>query len=85
MTGFVLLFSGVFLVVVGIWRGYLAARSAVLPFVAAGPAAPLLVAASPSDRSRVRWTVRQVGFALIWLGIAMYGLYLATAAASVHA
>jgi len=80
MTGAVLLVSGLFAVVYGSWRGYLAARAALLPFTGQGDETRRLIeAAQPVHaRARVRLAVRQVGFSLVWLGVAMYGLYLAT-------
>ncbi len=83
MTGVVLLCSGLFLVAWGSWRGYVAARSALLPLVREGdPTRTLVNSTRPLHaRTRVRLAVRSVGFALIWLGIAMYGMYLATVGA----
>jgi hypothetical protein len=80
MTGAVLVISGVFALVYGSWRGYVAARRAVLPLVREGDETRTLIeAARPlHERSRVRIAVRQVGLSLVWLGVAMYGLYLAT-------
>jgi hypothetical protein len=80
MTGVVLLLCGLFATVYGSWRGYLAARSAMLPFLREGEEGRALVRAAQQvrGRSRVRLAVRNVGFALMWLGVAMYGLYLAT-------
>jgi hypothetical protein len=79
MTGAVLVISGVFAAVYGSWRGYVAARRAVLPLVREGDETRTLIeAARPlHERSRVRIAVRHVGLSLMWLGVAMYGLYLA--------
>jgi hypothetical protein len=83
----VLLLSGPFAVVYGSWRGYLAARSALLPFVRQGDETRALIeAAQPvQERARVRLAARNVGLALVWLGVAMYGLYLATVGTAVMA
>jgi hypothetical protein len=80
MTGAVLLLSGLFAVVYGCWRGYLAARSVLVPLVGEGDETRALIeAAQPVHvRPRVRMAVRNVGLSLVWLGVAMYGLYLAT-------
>jgi hypothetical protein len=85
MIGAILLLSGVFATVYGSWRGYLAARSAVLPFVREGDETRSLVeAAQPvHERARVRVAIRHVGLSLFWLAVAMYGLYLATVAMAV--
>ncbi len=79
MTGVVLLCSGLFLVAWGSWRGYAAARSALVPLVREGdPTRSLVDSTRPIHaRARVRLAVRHVGLALIWLGVAMYGMYLA--------
>ena len=87
MIGAILLLSGVFAIVYGSWRGYVAARSAMLPFVREGDETRSLVeAAQPvHERARVRYAIRHVGLSLFWLGVAMYGLYLATVAMAVRA
>ncbi len=73
--------SGLFAIVYGSWRGCVAARQAVLPLVREGdPTRTLIEAARPVyARSRARRAARQVGFSLMWLGVALYGLCLATA------
>jgi hypothetical protein len=80
MTGVVLVWSGVFLAFWGTWRGYAAARGALLPLVRQGdPTRSLVDAARPvHERTRVRLAARNVAFAVLWLVVAMYGLYLAT-------
>lgn len=80
MTGAVLLLSGLFATAYGMWRGYAAARSAILPFARQGDETRNLIeAARPVHaRTRVRVAVRNVGLSLLWLGVAMYGLYLLT-------
>jgi len=87
MIGAILLLSGLFAVAYGSWRGYLAARSALLPFVRQGDETRTLIeAAQPVlERARVRLAVRNVGLSLVWLGVAMYGLYLATVGMAVGA
>jgi hypothetical protein len=80
MTGAVLVISGLFAVVYGSWRGYAAARQAVLPLVRDGDETRTLIeAARPvHERSRVRRAARHAGLSTMWLVVAMYGLYLAT-------
>jgi hypothetical protein len=80
MTGVVLVWSGVFLALWGAWRGYTAARSALLPLVREGdPTRSLVDAARPvRERARVRLAARHAALAVLWLGVAMYGMYLAT-------
>ena len=64
----------------GSWRGYAAARAAVLPLVRDGdPTRTLIEATRPIHaRSRVRIAARHVVLAVVWLSVAMYGLYLLT-------
>ena len=80
MLGVVLLVSGLFATVYGTWRGYLAARAALLPLMREGePTRTLIDAGRPLHaRTRVRFAARQTVIAVLWLGIALYGLYLAT-------
>jgi hypothetical protein len=80
MTGVVLLASGLFLAGWGSWRGYAAARAALLPLVREGdPTRTLVDATRPVHaRTRVRVAARHVLAGVAWLGFAMYGLYLAT-------
>ncbi len=87
MTGAVLLLSGAFAIVYGSWRGYVAARSALMPFVRLGDETRTLVeAAQPvRSRARVRLAARNAGLSMIWVGVAMYGLYLATVGLAVTA
>ena len=87
MTGAVLLLSGLFTIVYGSWRGYVAARSAVVPFVRDGDETRALIeAARPVHaRARVRLAIRNIGLSMTWLGVAMYGLYLATVGMAVGA
>jgi hypothetical protein len=82
-VGIVLVGCGTFAVVIGLVRGYVAARSAVGSFVhAAGSSRP------PTDAGRpvrvptaVRRTLRSVVLAVGWLMVALYGLFLASAGA----
>jgi len=87
MLGAVLLVSGLFATVYGTWRGYVAARSAMLPLVRDGePTRTLIDAQRPvHERSRVRRAARQVLVAVAWLTIALYGMYLATAGVAMNA
>lgn len=84
MVSAVLVLSGLFATVYGTWRGYVAARSAVLPLLRDGePTRTLIEASRPLHaRSRVRVAVRQVVVAVAWLSVALYGLYLATVGAA---
>jgi hypothetical protein len=80
MLGSVLVLSGLVVLVYGSWRGYVAARSALVPLVRDGePTRSLIEASRPIHaRVRVRVAVRSMLQSVCWLGIAMYGLYLAT-------
>ena len=80
MVGVVLVVSGLVAVAYGSWRGYAAARSALVPLVRDGdPTRTLIEATRPLHaRSRVRFAARQVMLAVLWLCVAMYGLYLLT-------
>jgi hypothetical protein len=63
------------------WRSYVAARSALLPLIREGdPTRTLIDATRPVySRSRVRIAARNVAISLVWLTVAMYGLFLASA------
>jgi hypothetical protein len=80
MAGLVLLVCGLVLVAWGTWRGHASARAALLPLVAHGdPTRTLVDSTRPVHaRTRVRVAVRHVVLAVGWLGIALYGLFLAT-------
>lgn len=79
MPGVVLLLSGFFAIAWGAWRGYAAARAAVAPLVRDGePTRGLIESTRPLyARTRVRVALRHVLLAVLWLSVAMYGLYLA--------
>ncbi len=85
MVGVVLVLSGLVALAYGSWRGYVAARSALAPLVRDGdPTRTLIEAARPPyARSRVRLAARQVVAAVLWLCVAMYGLYLLAAGLAV--
>ena len=87
MLGAVLLVSGLFAIVYGTWRGYVAARSAMLPLVRQGePTRTLIDAGRPlHERTRLRLAARQVVVAVAWLTIALYGMYLASAGVAMDA
>ncbi|HEY3336513.1 MAG TPA: hypothetical protein VGK16_14865 [Candidatus Limnocylindrales bacterium] len=87
MVSAVLVLSGLFATVYGTWRGYAAARGALLPLLREGePTRSLIDAGRPLHaRSRVRVAVRQVTFAVAWVSVALYGLYLATVGAAMAA
>lgn len=81
MPGVLLLLSGTFLVAWGLWRGYAAARAALLPLTrdAGEPTRGLIEASRPVyARTRVRGLIRNVGLAVLWLVVALYGLFAAT-------
>ena len=80
MPGLVLLLSGFVAVAWGLWRGYAAARAALAPIVRDGePTRGLIESTRPLHaRTRVRLAVRNMLLAVLWLSVAMYGLYLAT-------
>ena len=81
MAEAVLVVCGLIAVAIGSWRGYAAARSALLPLVREGdPTRSLIETTRPLHaRTRVRLVARHVVLALGWLCVAMYGLYLVTA------
>jgi hypothetical protein len=86
MLGAILLVSGLFATVYGTWRGYAAARAALLPLTREGePTRRLIEAGRPLHaRTRVRVAARQVVVAIAWLTVALYGMYLATVGMAVR-
>jgi hypothetical protein len=84
MVDAVLLVSGLTAAVLGTWRGYVAARTALGPLVHEGDATRTLIdAGRPMHaRIRVRLFARRVVAAVAWLALAMYGLFLVSVAAS---
>lgn len=80
MLSAILVVSGLFATAYGLWRGYVAARSALLPLLRDGdPTRTLVEASQPLHaRSRVRLAARHVLLAIAWIGVAMYGMFLAT-------
>jgi hypothetical protein len=87
MLSAVLIATGLFATAWGCWRGYAAARAALVPLLREGePTRALVDAARPVHaRTRVRVAARNVLVAILWLGVAMYGLFLATAGMGVPA
>jgi hypothetical protein len=87
MLSVVLVTSGLIVTAYGTWRGYVAARGAMLPLVRQGDPTRFLVEATRPvhERSRVRIAVRQVLLAVGWLSVALYGMYLATVGSAVGA
>ncbi len=63
------------------WRSYVAARSALLPLIRQGDTTRTLIDATRPvySRTRVRMAVRNLALSLVWLTVAMYGLFLASA------
>lgn len=87
MVAYVLLTSGLFALVYGLWRGYVCARDAVAPFLRQGePTRAAIEAARPvHERLTVRASVRSAAHAMLWIAISLYGLYLATVGLAVPA
>jgi hypothetical protein len=85
MVGAILLLSGVIAATYGSWRGYASARSALVPLSRDGDETRSRIEASRPvhDRPRVRVAARHVVIALIWIMVAMYGMFLLTAGAEV--
>jgi hypothetical protein len=84
MVVLVVIVSGLFAMAYGSWRGFVAARSALVPLLRDGdPTRTLIESGRPIHaRVRVRLALRQVAVAFAWLTVAMYGMYLATAGAA---
>jgi hypothetical protein len=80
MLSAVLVATGLFLVAYGFLRGYAAARAALVPLGRDGePTRTLVESARPLHaRTRVRAAARSLALAVVWLSVAMYGLYLTT-------
>jgi hypothetical protein len=78
-----LMACGLTALVVGTWRSYAVARSALAPIVHDGEQTRArLEAGWPIyRRSRVRRFMRRVAVSIGWLSVAMYGLFLASVAA----
>jgi hypothetical protein len=83
MVGVVLLAAGLIAFVDALVRGYGAARSAVLPLTREGdPTRSLIEATRPIHaRVRVRVAARHALTSVVWIVVAMYGLFLVTAGA----
>jgi hypothetical protein len=78
-VGLVLIGCGVVAVAVGAWRGFVAARQALGPFVhdEGDPTRRAIDATRPPlARMRVRTFARQTAVAIGWLVVASYGLVL---------
>lgn len=75
-----LIATGTFALGWGLVHGYLSARAALLPLAGEGePTRTLIESSKPVyARARVRTSARRAAFALLWLVVAMYGLYLVT-------
>ena len=80
MIGGILLATGLAIAAYGVWRSYVAARSAILPLVREGdPTRSLIDATRPlHSRTRFRTAARNVAIALGWIAVSMYGVFLAT-------
>lgn len=79
MAAVVLILTGTYALAFGLVRGFIAARRAVTPLGRDGePTRGLIEAARPVlERVRVRAAIRSSVVALVWLTVAMYGLFLA--------
>jgi len=82
MAAFLLLASGTVLVVVGFVRGYAAARLALSPLIHEGePTRSVVEALQPLPmRPRFRRMAGRVAQSIAWLSVALYGLFLISAA-----
>jgi hypothetical protein len=82
MAHVLLLLCGVFAVVIGASRSYVATRQAVAPLVHEGDPTRTAIEATRRviDRPRVRLFARRVVVAIAWLAVAMYGLFMIAAA-----
>ncbi|HEY5629128.1 MAG TPA: hypothetical protein VIR16_06425 [Candidatus Limnocylindrales bacterium] len=80
MAALVLILSGTFALAWGLVRGYRSARAALVPMLGDGePTRGLIEASRPLyARTRVRAAMRHAVIAVVWLSVAMYGLFLAT-------
>lgn len=80
MAAIVLILTGTYALAFGLVRGFVSARRAVTPIGRDGePTRGLIEASRPVlERMRVRTAIRHAAFALVWLAVAMYGLFLAT-------
>ena len=78
--GAILGLCGLTAAVVGAWRGYAVAREAISPLVHAGePTRTAIEATRPIlARPRVRLFVRRLAISIGWIGVALYGLFLAS-------
>ena len=86
MAALVLILSGTYALGWGLVRGYLSARAALLPIVGDGePTRGLIEASRPVyERTRVRAAMRHAVFAVVWLAVAMYGLFLVAVGVEVY-
>ena len=80
MIGPVLVVCGAIGALAGLWRGYAVAREAIAPLIHAGePTRTALEATRPFHaRQRVRLFVRRLASSIAWIGVALYGLFLAS-------
>jgi hypothetical protein len=86
VAAFVLILTGTYALGWGLVRGYLSARAALRPLVSEGePTRRLIESAKPVyERARVRTSVRCAVWAVAWLVVAMYGLFLVTVGVEVY-
>jgi hypothetical protein len=84
---FLLILCGTIATVTGLYRGFVLAREALAPLAHEGdPTRTAIEATRPFPaRPRVRRFVSRVLGAVVWLAVAMYGLYLVSWAAGLPA
>jgi hypothetical protein len=80
VAALVLILTGTFALAWGLVRGYVSARVALLSLVGDGePTRSLIESSRPVyARARVRARARRVASSVLWLTVAMYGLFLVT-------
>jgi hypothetical protein len=86
VPAFVLILTGTFALAWGLVRGYVCARAALQPLVSDGePTRRLIESTKPVyERTKVRTSVRSAVSAVVWLVVAMYGLFLMTVGVEVY-
>ncbi len=84
---FLLILCGTIAATIGLYRGFVLAREALAPLAHDGdPTRTAIEATRPFPaRPRVRRFVSRVFGAVVWIAVAMYGLYLVSWAAGLPA
>lgn len=85
MVGAILLLCGLVAVASGGWRGYQAARAALIRLRRDGDETRSRIDATRPvhARAKVRGAARHVGLAMMWIVVALYGVYLVATGAAV--